>query len=223
MADPPVNYGVILYPSFHALDVFGPLDILNLLALQRPLNLYLLSSSLEPVSTKPPATAKPPGSPDSNFGEAVVPSHTFSAPPPELDVLLVPGGLGTRDETNIAPAMEFIKEVFPRLKYLITVCTGSALVAKTGLLDGKRATTNKRAWSWATSQGPAVNWVPKARWVVDGNVWTSSGISAGIDATYAFVAEVYGEETAKGIADASEYTRCMDPEADPFAERWGVV
>jgi transcriptional regulator GlxA family with amidase domain len=68
-----------------------------------------------------------------------------------------------------------------------------------------------------------VEWVGKARWVVDGNIWTSSGISAGIDLIYAWIAEVWGEETASLIADQSEYERNNDPGNDRFAERWDVV
>lgn len=70
---------------------------------------------------------------------------------------------------------------------------------------------------------PAVNWVPKARWVVDGDIWTSSGISAGIDVTFAWVAEVYGEDVAKQISDRSEYERNLDADRDRFAEVWGAV
>jgi len=68
-----------------------------------------------------------------------------------------------------------------------------------------------------------VEWVGKARWVVDGNIWTSSGVSAGIDLIYAWIAEVWGEETASLIADESEYERNKDPGNDRFAERWGVA
>jgi transcriptional regulator GlxA family with amidase domain len=71
-------------------------------------------------------------------------------------------------------------------------------------------------------QNTNVEWIAKARWVVDGNIWTSSGISAGIDLIYAWIAEVWGEETASLIADISEYERNKDAGNDRFAERWGV-
>jgi transcriptional regulator GlxA family with amidase domain len=72
-------------------------------------------------------------------------------------------------------------------------------------------------------QNGNVEWVAKARWVVDGNIWTSSGIAAGIDLIYAWIAEVWGEETASLLADSSEYGRNTDSGNDRFAERWGVV
>ena len=72
-------------------------------------------------------------------------------------------------------------------------------------------------------QNTAVQWVPKARWVVDGNIWTSSGISAGIDLIYAWIGEVYGEKLAALLADSSEYDRNVNSEDDRFAERWGAA
>jgi transcriptional regulator GlxA family with amidase domain len=69
----------------------------------------------------------------------------------------------------------------------------------------------------ATSQGPAVQWVRQARWVVDGNTWTSSGVTAGMDMMFAFIADQFGEETANRLADTAEYVRTLDSSADPFA------
>src|SRR4051812_15898168 len=69
---------------------------------------------------------------------------------------------------------------------------------------------------------PNVDWVAKARWVKDDNIWTSSGISAGIDLTFAWIAEVFGEETAQNVADRSEYERNVDSGNDRYAERWGA-
>jgi transcriptional regulator GlxA family with amidase domain len=116
----------------------------------------------------------------------------------------------------------YIKSAFPKLRYLITVCTGSGLVARTGILDGRRATTNKRNFRWAQAQGPNVNWAPKARWVVDEQegkipVWTSSGVSAGIDVMFAFVKHVYGEDEASKLSQILEYSRNTDANEDPFA------
>lgn len=67
------------------------------------------------------------------------------------------------------------------------------------------------------TQGPEVNWIRRARWVTDGNIWTSSGISAGIDMAYAFVEDQYGAKVADDIARVQEYVRNRDPTNDPFA------
>lgn len=131
---PPTKYGLVLFTGFQALDVFGPLDALNILSQSRPLELSILASSMEPVST-----ALVPG----GFGQSVVPTHTFDAAPADIEVLVVPGGRGTRDAAVVQPAVDFLRGRFPRLRYLLTVCTGSALAAEAGVLDGKRATSNK--------------------------------------------------------------------------------
>jgi putative intracellular protease/amidase len=177
---------LIVFPSFTPLDVFGPIDTLNLVSSSHAMNLSIIASTLEPVSTGPlNSTYNKVGS---HFAQSVVPTHTFKHPPKDLDVLLIPGGLGTRAEPPaLHDAIEYIKHEYPRLQYIISVCTGATLLARAGVLDGKRATTNKKAWAWATSQGPKVDWVPVARWVTDGNVWTTSGVAAGMDGVYAFI------------------------------------
>lgn len=141
----PTSYGMVLFPAFQAIDVFGPLNVLNTLALQRPLHISLLSSTLEPVSTKPTVMNVS----GSSFGESIVPTHTFDAPSKGLEVLFVPGGIGTRGAL-VALAVEFVGKMYLKLKYLVSVCTGATIAAKTGLLDGRRATTNKRSWAWVS-------------------------------------------------------------------------
>ncbi|KAJ5811463.1 hypothetical protein N7474_007764 [Penicillium riverlandense] len=215
--DEPLRFGVVLFPGFQALDVFGPLDCINVLSRtdSHRVSLSMLSSTLEPVTTKPP------GFPAA-IGQSIVPTHTFATAPP-LDVLLVPGGRGARGSSPVVQEIiAFVKATYPQLKYLITVCTGSGLAARAGVLDGKRATTNKMAWQEITALRPEVVWVPRARWVTDGNIWTSSGVSAGIDVTLAWIEEVFGKQTAKKIADGIEYTRHEDPSLDPFAELMGL-
>ena len=139
----PTSYALILYPGFQALDVFGPLDALNILSSEIPnLSLSIIAPTLSPVSTKHPFGPNK----DSNFGESVVPTHTFDNPPDNIEVLFIPGGYGTRDEEIMGPMVECVKGLIPRVKYVLTVCTGSIVLARTGLLDGKRATTNKKSF-----------------------------------------------------------------------------
>ncbi|KAF9771037.1 hypothetical protein IL306_011334 [Fusarium sp. DS 682] len=223
---PPTKYAVALFPGFQALDVFGPLDVLNVTSKRQPLELSLLHTSLNPVTTL--VEGDIPG----RIGQSVAPTHTYDTAPDDIEVLLVPGGMGTRKPEYVKRVQEFVKERYPKLRYLLTVCTGSALVAQTGLLDGKEATSNKRSFDWVccadlarfipnqlqvVRQSSNVKWVRKARWVVDGNIWTSSGISAGIDMIYAFIAEQYGQEIADDTSNASEYVRNTDSKTDPFA------
>lgn len=168
-----LNYGILLYRAFDAQDIFGPFEVLTGLARNYTMNLYMLSSSLDPVSTRPVMSSMNPT--NSSFFPSILPSHTF-ADDPDLDVLIIPGGAGMR-APNMTAEIEYVKHVYPRLKYVITVCTGSAFLARTGLLDGRRATTNKMSWANVIGFGPKVKWVSPARWVVDGNIWTSAGVS----------------------------------------------
>ncbi|KAI5776662.1 class I glutamine amidotransferase-like protein [Geopyxis carbonaria] len=208
---PPTNIGLLLFPGFQAIDVFGPLDIMNTLSFTHPnLKMSILSRTLCPVSTKAVSM-------NSTFGQSVVPTHTLDAPPEDLQVLLVPGGVGTRSP-DLVPEVEFLRTIYPKLEYIVSVCTGAGLLARAGVLDGRRATGNKKAWKWVTAQGNNTHWVSKARWVEDGNVWTTSGLTAGIDGTYAWVASIWGEEVAAGLAAGQEYERTTDWQDDP----WGV-
>lgn len=159
---------------------------------------------------------------NSTFGHSSVPTHTFANAPP-LDILIVPGGIGTRAPApSLDSAIEFIRTRTPHLQYLLTVCTGAGLAARAGVLDGKFATTNKRAWGETVVLGPKTKWVAKARWVIDGNVWTSSGVTAGMDLMNAFVGKVWGADVAKSISDGMEYTPNRDPRVDHFADLYNL-
>ncbi|KAK7445091.1 hypothetical protein VKT23_014952 [Stygiomarasmius scandens] len=182
------------------------------------MNLSIIAKSLEPVSTKYGDPSLNPF--NSNFGESIVPTHDFTTAPP-LDVLLVPGGFGTRAD-DIDPLINFVRETYPNLKYILTVCTGSWLAARAGILDGKRATSNKSAWYGVKAVGPNVKWVSHARWVVDGNTWTSSGVSAGTDMMLAWIEEVFGKEDAAECTRVMEYQRHLDPNDDPFADMYNL-
>ena len=132
-------------------------------------------------------------------------------------VLLVPGGMGTRALSGDAEFLRTLRELAGSAAWVLTVCTGSGLLAATGFLDGRRATTNKKAFAWPVSVGPNVRWVKRARWVADGNVYTSSGVSAGMDMTLGFLRDRHGDALARAVAAAIEYVWSDDPENDPFA------
>lgn len=217
---PPVKFGVVLFRAFEPLDVFGPLEALYMLSRIRHLQLFLISETMDAVTTQPVNAAMNPM--NSIFYPTLPPTNTFATAPKDMDVLLIPGGLGARSPL-INATVDYIAATYPKLRHLLAVCTGSALAARAGVLDGKRATTNKASWDANVAYGPKVVWVARARWVVDGKVWTSSGISAGIDATLAFIETVYGKENATYVANMMEYERHMDPAWDPFADIFNVT
>ena len=134
----------------------------------------------------------------------------------KFDVLLVPGGFAARELAHESGFIAALGELARRHEYVIAVCTGSVLLAKTGLLDGMEATSNKLSWQWATSEAPGVRWVRAARWCVSGKFYTSSGVSAGIDAALGFIADMHGRDEAQRIARAMEYVWNSDKNADLF-------
>ncbi|KIJ52990.1 hypothetical protein M422DRAFT_155717 [Sphaerobolus stellatus SS14] len=117
--------------------------------------------------------------------------------------------------------IELLKGAAPDAKYVMSVCAGSSILAFPRLLDGKRATTNKFLYNFITNvlhgTNKNITWVPKARWVVDGNVWTSSGVTAGTDMALAFLEELVGPKITEHIAAMSEIAKRSDAGDDPFA------
>jgi putative intracellular protease/amidase len=149
------------------------------------MSLAVIAAQAGPVSSGAPPHGMAPGMPPMDLGHMLQPkfvaTHSFRDAP-ALDVLLVPGGVGNivLEQTNNTSVEDFIALRFNQVDYLLSVCTGSVSLAKAGVLEGRRATTNKGAWAWVSSQGRNVTWVPTARWVQDGKIWTSSGVSAGM-------------------------------------------
>ncbi|KAH7024602.1 DJ-1/PfpI family protein [Microdochium trichocladiopsis] len=221
----PVRFGMVLFPAFTPLDVFGPLDMLNSFSLTQPLELALIAKTLDPVTTR----LRNHQQANSNFSQSVVPTHTFANPPADLDVLFVPGGAGTRavkspdPELRLTELIAYIRTVYPSLKYLVSVCTGAQLLAQAGVLDGRTATTNKAAFNSTAAFGPRTYWKAHARWVVDGNIYTSAGVTAGIDATLQFIEDIWGAERARSISAGIEHVRHLTPDDDPFSAQFGLV
>lgn len=133
-------------------------------------------------------------------------------------ILVIPGGQGTRELVNDESFLNMLKVIAEESGFCLSICTGSALLAKANVLNGKSATSNKQAFEWVKSINDTVNWVQKARWVVDGKYYTSSGVSAGIDMTLGFVSDRFGEEKANEIAYNIEYVWNSDSKNDLFSK-----
>lgn len=207
MADATVKrLGVILYPDFELLDVFGPVEMFG-----------NLIGQVEVVMVGEQA-----GSVRSAQGPSVVTEHGF-ADCPHLDMYLVPGGMGTRVEIENERLLQFLRERTKQVDYAMTVCTGTAILAKAGLLDGRKATTNKMLFEWVAAQGPKVQWIKAARWVEDGKFVTSSGVSAGMDMALAVIAHLTSKQVSETLAVATEYDWHQDASWDPFAKIHGLV
>jgi transcriptional regulator GlxA family with amidase domain len=195
----PLKVAALLFPGFELLDLYGPLEMLGLLG--ERVSITMLAKAAGEI----PSSAGPKGVADASLDEVK-----------NLDLLLIPGGMGTRVLVEDQPFLESLRTCSESPNIVATVCTGSALLAKTGVLDGRRATSNKIAFDWVMKQGPAVHWIREARWVEDGRFWTSSGISAGIDMTLGLISHLYGREISLNVARRAEYLWNEDRNHDPF-------
>jgi transcriptional regulator GlxA family with amidase domain len=134
-----------------------------------------------------------------------------------FDILLVPGGWGRSILVETDRLVPWLGVEAAEAEQVLTVCTGSALLALTGFLDGRSATTSKALFSWVAEKRSQVDWRPNARWVQDGGLFTSSGVSAGMDMALAAIATRIGDEATEGIARGCEYQWHRDPDNDRFA------
>jgi transcriptional regulator GlxA family with amidase domain len=192
--------GALVFPGFELLDLYGPLEMFGLN--RDEFDIRIVAETAQPVA----ATAGPRTVPDDTFGDRQ-----------RYDVLLVPGGQGSRPGMENQTLLNWLREQSERAEVISSVCTGSALLAGAGVLDGRSATSNKLAWDWVVAQGPNVNWVREARWVEDGNIFTSSGVSAGTDMSLALIEKLIGRDAMETIANRAEYVRNGDANHDPFA------
>ncbi|MBS7576602.1 MULTISPECIES: DJ-1/PfpI family protein [unclassified Enterococcus] len=188
---------VLLFNDFETLDVFGPVEVLA----------YIKDIDVE-LSSITGGLIK------AYQGYEVKTTKLDNSP---FDILLVPGGQGTRQLVDDSAFLAMLDKQIELSEFVLSVCTGAALLAKTNWLDNKAATTNKQAFKWVSALNSTVLWRRRARWVVDSPIYTSSGVSAGIDMTLGFIAEQYGYNIAKEIANSIEYIWNEDAEQDFFA------
>jgi transcriptional regulator GlxA family with amidase domain len=190
--------GILVFPDVEVLDFCGPFEVFSVTRLNEaarreepsPFEVLLIGETAAPVT----ATG----------GLRVLPDVTIDTCP-ALDVLVVPGGWGTRTEIKNPRLLSWIAERGQAVETLTSVCTGSMLLGQAGLLDGRHATTHWRSLPWMRDTFPAVTVEDKQHVVEDGHVLTSAGISAGIDMALRVVARYHGEDVARATARNMEY------------------
>jgi putative intracellular protease/amidase len=197
---PALHVGAIVFERFELLDLLGPLEMFGLLGDHARTTLLAEKAGAISSSSGPRAVA------DAAMADAG-----------GFDVLLIPGGIGTRKVMTDARFLAELTRLTEASQLIATVCTGSLLLSMTGLLDGRKATSNKRVFQEVTGHRPDVNWIASARWIEDDKYFTSSGISAGMDMTLAVIAKLRGRESALEVAQKAEYTWQEDSTLDPFA------
>jgi putative intracellular protease/amidase len=196
----------LVFPGFETLDYFGPIEFLG--GFGRETEIITVAKGSEPV-------------PSSHGQRIVVDRSIFEKN--DYDLLFIPGGDSALIEGKDEALLQWLREASANAERVMTVCTGSVLLGMTGVLDGRKATTNKIDFMSTVHLAPRVDWVKEARWVEDGKFFTSSGVSAGMDMALAVMANLFGMEMADRLALGCEYEWHKDANRDPFAKLAGLV
>jgi len=194
--------GIFIFEDVEALDFAGPFEVFSRTRLEgglesrrspatAPFDVFTVARSRHPVR----ATG----------GLEVTPKYAFDDAP-SIDLLVVPGGFGTRSLLQDGPTLDWIRRTAASCRKLTSVCTGSLLLARAGLLDGKRATTHWGALDLLAELGPKVM-VDRERRVVDDGVITSAGVASGMDMAFYVVEQLQGKAVADETARYIEYRR----------------
>lgn len=197
LAYQPRTAGILIFDDVEVLDFCGPFEVFSVAR--------LAAGDSEPVFTVL-TIAEENRLIRCRGGLLVQPHHTVDQHPP-LDILVVPGGPGTRRERLNSRLLDWIAGQDRRTELTSSVCTGAFLLAECGLLDGRQATTHWASVDWMASNYPRIEVLAAARVVDAGRVVTSAGVSAGIDMALHIVARFYGADTASATARTMEYER----------------
>jgi transcriptional regulator GlxA family with amidase domain len=185
-----MNFGFLLFPDLAELDLVGPWEMLGH---------WRRASPEAPAGV---TIAERPGPVSCVHGLTVEARHSFADCPP-LDYLLVPGGFGARREVENPVLIAFIAEQARTCRAVLSVCTGVFLLHRAGLVSGRKATTHWSVLGELRALGDVA--VVEERFVQDGPLWTSAGVSAGLDLMLAFIASVGGERVAGQVQASAEY------------------
>ena len=194
-----MKFGILVFPNAEELDIFGPWELLGMWKkfAGGPDQCFIVAQTTAPVICAKGISVNP---------------HVSFEQCPALDFILVPGGEGTRKEIDNDILIGFITGQSKSCKAVLSVCTGSFLLHRAGLLSGKKTTTHWNSLDRLRALGDVK--VVEERFVKDENIWSAAGVSAGIDMMLAFIEDVAGEEAAGIVQFAAEYY--------PSAKSYGV-
>ena len=193
-----LNVAIFIFNEVEVLDFAGPFEVFaatDELAGHTLFNTYTV--------------AELPGVVRARHGLRVVPAHTFeTAPSP--DIIVIPGGSGTQALLNRPVIIEWLRRQSRVAQYTVSVCTGALLLAKAGLLEGLQATTHHRALDLLRELAPTATVHSDRRFLDNGQLLTSAGISAGIDVSLHLVARLHAREVAEKTSAHIEYLWAND-------------
>lgn len=188
------NVAFLLFDDVEVLDFCGPLEVFGAAGArgprEKPFRVYTVAEKAGPVQAR--------------HGLSVNPGFTLATCPPP-DLLLVPGGRGTRREIHNQALVDWVKTQAGRVELLLSVCTGALILAQAGLLDGLSATTHFQAFDELKALAPHTTCCPGERYIDNGRVILAAGVSAGIDMALSVVGRLLGAELATETARFIEY------------------
>jgi putative intracellular protease/amidase len=229
-----IRIGILVYTGFEPIDVWG---FSEAFAISRfigtdyqspppyPFEILFISNEVKPTgkSESMPAPVK------SANGPRVAPDmYRDEALKQPLDLLMIPGGdtgplLDENDPKAVKALVDWVKAMDKRVKLMTSVCTGAAVLAHAGVLDGKHAATNHAGFAWVTGFGPRVLWDNVSRWVDEGRYVTSAGVSSGTDMAFHLVDRLAGRAVAETAAKQAEYDWHRDPQTPIYYPQGAVV
>jgi transcriptional regulator GlxA family with amidase domain len=195
----PLIVGILIFDDVEILDVAGPFEVFSVTRLndeQRrqqssPFKVYLIAEKNKQIIAI--------------GGLRLTPDVTISECP-ELDLLIIPGGWGTRKESKNKILVKWISNQFTKDRLIASVCTGSSLLGKAGLLDGRDATTHWRAFDFLQESAPKARILKNVRFTLTEPIFTSAGVSAGIDLALRIVSHFFGTQVGQATALQMEYS-----------------
>lgn len=216
-----LRIGILVFDDFEPIDVWGFVEAFSISRFigtgyfsdpPYPFEVVLISNQC-----KPDAGGATPAPVKSSNGPRVAPDYfRDEALEREIDLLMIPGGGGTRvllaEGEERSALLQWVRSMDEKVAVMASVCTGAAILAAAGLLDGKPATTNHAAFGWVSGFGARVQWDNVSRWVDAGRYVTSAGVSAGTDMGFYLVKRLAGRAVAEVAAKSAEYDWHRDPE-----------
>ena len=223
-----LRIGIFVFDDFEPLDVWGFVEAFSIARFigtsyfdppPYPFGIVLVSAE-----TRPAAAAQAAPRPVRSMNGPRVAPDIFrdDALKQPIDLLMIPGGMGVRallgsaDAGSVDALVAWVQAMDKRVALMTSVCTGAAILARAGLLDGRPAATNHAAFGFVTAFGPRVLWDNVSRWVDDGRYVTSAGVSAGTDMAFHLVDRLAGRAVAEVAARGAEYDWHRDPQQPIF-------
>ena len=187
------NTAILIFNDVEVLDFTGPYEVFNAanaVSGQKLFNVFTIANKEELITAR--------------NGLKVFPDYTINNSP-SCDILIIPGGDGRRIEMNNSFLLSWIKDTFQNLEYLLSVCTGSFIIANTGLLNGLKATTHHSAFDEFKKSFPEIEPVINKKFVDNGKIVTAAGVSSGINMSLHIINKLFGEELKLKTADYIEF------------------